>query len=186
MNKEQITNDDQPASSADKETMEDPESIEDGSLSAEEAGEPTATLLKEQEYLNGWKRAQADYKNLQTQMESERATTRRYAKHSAVMTILPLYTNFGLASEHLPEELEGNTWAQGILHIRTQFTQILEEMGVKEIAVANGQAFNPTFHEAVSQEKSEDAESGTIIKILAKGFTLDDEVVMPTKVVVAE
>lgn len=143
-------------------------------------------ISKADEYLEGWKRAQADYKNLQKQMEVERDTTRKYAKLSFIMNILPLYTNFGLASDHLPEELEGNSWAQGILHIRSQFTQILEDMGVHEIPVAVGDPFDHTKHEAVSQEQSEEAQSGSIIKVLARGFTLDGEVVLPVKVTVAE
>ena len=55
-----------------------------------------------------------------------------------------------------------------------------------EIETEVGKEFDPTIHEAVVHEESEEYKEGQIIDILQKGYKLHDRVVRPTLVKVAK
>lgn len=137
------------------------------------------------EYLAGWQRAQADYQNLQKQVAADRESYMRVAKLTTIMQLIPLYNNFELASAHLPKELESNEWVTGIMHIKTQFESVLQDLGVERIVVAENDTFDERLHEALSQESSDTHKSGTIIREISPGYKVSGEVVVPSKVVVA-
>ncbi|HET6846881.1 MAG TPA: nucleotide exchange factor GrpE, partial [Anaerolineales bacterium] len=61
---------------------------------------------------------------------------------------------------------------------------ILEAEGLKRIE-AVGTQFDPSFHEAISQEPAADVESGQVIAVLQQGYTLGDRVIRPAQVRVA-
>ena len=60
----------------------------------------------------------------------------------------------------------------------------LEADGVTPI-IAEGQFFDPTLHEAISQEDHPDYESGQIIGVVQQGYRLGDRVLRPARVRVA-
>lgn len=137
------------------------------------------------EYLQGWQRAKADYQNLQKEVAKERQSFAKFAKAQYISELMPLYNNFQMAFGHLPDELQDNEWVQGILHIKDQFSAVLKEMNVEKIKTKN-QKFDTSLHEAVSQENSSGRKSGIILREVAPGYTMDGEVLVPAKVVVAE
>jgi molecular chaperone GrpE len=47
-------------------------------------------------------------------------------------------------------------------------------------------AFDPHFHEALLAQPVEDAEPGSVVQVLQKGYRLGDRVLRPARVVVAE
>ena len=141
--------------------------------------------LQRDEYLNGWKRAQADYQNLQQRTMKERSIYSKAAKRDFVMQLLPLYNHLVLAFDHMPEELAGNQWVQGMQQIKLQFDELLNDAGVERIETEK-MAFDAQLHEAVSREKSNAHESGMIMKELSPGYAMDGEVVIAAKVIVAE
>ena len=57
-----------------------------------------------EEYLSGWKRAQADYQNLKRDTEKETVKLAKFANLSLLLELLPIVDNFGRAIRHLPEE----------------------------------------------------------------------------------
>ena len=67
--------------------------------------------------------------------------------------------------------------------IFTQFTGILEKLGVTEIE-ALGVPFDPSLHNAIKQVPSEDAESDTVCEVFQKGYKLGDRVIRPAMVAV--
>lgn len=140
---------------------------------------------KSKEYLEGWQRAKADYLNLQKEQVKERESFVKYAKTNYALQMMPLYNNFQIAFEHLPEELNKNDWVAGILHIKDQFSELLKELNIEKIKTKN-QMFDALVHEAVSQENNNDYKSGTIIREVTPGYLIDGEVLMPAKVVVTE
>ncbi|MFA5030321.1 MAG: nucleotide exchange factor GrpE [Patescibacteria group bacterium] len=138
-----------------------------------------------EEYLDGWKRAKADYLNLKKETEKKLEESMQYANAALILQMLPINDHFKLAMEHIPEAEKENTWVKGIIHIRKEFQDLLKQFGIEEIKTI-GETFDPEFHEAVSKEKAEGIESGKIIKEAQPGYKLFNKVLQHARVVVAE
>lgn len=138
---------------------------------------------KMEEYKAGWLRAKADYANLQKRTTVHSSEAIKYANASLILELLPVVDNFGSAYGALPPELESNDWVKGIGFIKQQLEKLLEDNQVKVIK-AIGEKFDPNFHEAVEEMKS-DKEKGTIVEEVSRGYKLEDKVIRPARVKVA-
>ncbi|MFH1192443.1 MAG: nucleotide exchange factor GrpE [bacterium] len=151
---------------------------------------------KNQEYLSGWQRAKADYLNLKKESEKKSQDLIKFANAGLIMEILPVLDNFKLAVQHIPEEHKKLDWVAGIMHIKNQLENILNNFGIEEIKTV-GEKFNPEFHEAVpagtrgfDADSGRDAmprvleEEGVITKELRAGYTMNGKVIQAAKVVV--
>ena len=85
----------------------------------------------------------------------------------------------------MPADVIDDDWAAGVALIYRKFRSQLREQGVEEIP-AEGEVFDPHLHEAVMRRDEPDAESGTIVEVLRKGYKLGDKIIRPSLVVVAE
>lgn len=137
------------------------------------------------EHLAGWQRAQADYQNLKKQAGEEKEQLARFVKAQVLTDFFPIIDNFNLAMEHVPQDAQSESWVQGLLYLKTQFEKTLEDMQVKKINVL-GKQFDVDMMEAVEEKEDKAAESGIVIKELRAGYTLDDTVIAPAKVIVAK
>lgn len=173
---------------------------QDGQAQAEtveaQAGESVVddlTLLRQEleqaraqasEYLDGWQRARAELANARKRMERELAEERASANARLILKILPVLDDFDRAVENLPPELQGVGWVEGILLIQRKLHQILEAEGLREIA-AEGQPFDPAYHEAVAQSDDSRYPEGTVTHVARKGYLLGERVLRPALVHVA-
>ncbi|MAF13817.1 MAG: nucleotide exchange factor GrpE [Parcubacteria group bacterium] len=140
---------------------------------------------KAEEYLNGWKRAKADYSNFKKDAEKRQQEIIQFANASLIAELLPVFNNFKIACQHVPNDEAGKDWVQGFEHIKKQFVDFLKNLGIEEIATV-GQKFNPELHEAVASEKKEDFKTDIIFEEVSAGYTLQGKVVNPAKVKVAK
>ena len=138
---------------------------------------------KAQEYLHGWKRAQADYQNLRKAVEQERVDMMKYANLALLQDLLPLVDHFNLAFKAIPEQERRSSWLKGVEHIRANLLQVLSEYGVSQIE-AKGQPFDPKQHESVGEVASDQAE-GVVAEVVNTGFMLHGKVIQPAKVKVS-
>lgn len=132
---------------------------------------------KVEQYLNGWKRAKADFINYKKEQEQIFEEFIKFSNQNLILQILPVLDNFNLALKHLPKEFENNEWAKGILYIKTQLEDILKNQGVEEIKTI-GEKFNPEFHEVVSGDEQGDV----IVEEIQKGYMLHGKLVRAAKV----
>jgi molecular chaperone GrpE len=137
---------------------------------------------KAQSYMKNWQRAAADYQNFKRRVEEERTETARFANAALIINLLPLIDDFDRALKTIDTSLAGLTWVDGIRLIQRKFLALLEMAGVAEIE-ADGQAFDPSVHEAVSQQPGEE---GKVLSVVQKGYKLGDRVVRPAMVVVGK
>lgn len=147
--------------------------------------ELTEALLKSEEYLHGWKRAQADYQNLQKESAQKQLEYVKYANAELIQELLPIMDNFKAAFRQIPEAEKDSAWVVGFSYIRKQFEDMLKQNGVESIET-EGKPFNPLEHEAVESVKDETVESGIIIAERKAGYKLNGKVIQAAKVVVAE
>ena len=73
----------------------------------------------------------------------------------------------------------------GIELIYRKLQSILDSEGIKRIE-AEGQAFDPNFHEAIGQENTQDVPSGCVSEVIQNGYILGEKVIRPALVRVAE
>ncbi len=142
---------------------------------------------KENEYLDGWKRCQADFENYKKmQMESQREFV-KYAAENLVLQIIPVLDNFHMSTDHVPEDQKNNAWVTGIMHIQKQLENVLKENGATEIETKEGDQFNPEIHEALennNQETKNKEQKNKISKVILKGYKLNGKIIRAVKVVV--
>ncbi len=137
---------------------------------------------KAQTFMAKWQRAAADMQNLKRRTEQERSEVARFANASLVFNLLPLMDDLERALHEVDPNLAGLTWIDGIRLIHRKFEVVLENAGVTQIE-ADGQSFDPTVHEAISEAPGEE---GKIVSVVQKGYKLGDRVVRPAMVVVGK
>lgn len=141
------------------------------------------------DYLNGWKRAMADYANLKRETERDRFESAKFASASLVAELLPVYDHFRKALATRPEapgEPETRKrWMDGIGHIVQRFETALKSVGVVVIT-ETGVPFDPSRHEAMMKETRDGSVPGTVLAVLESGYALHDRILRPAKVTVSE
>ncbi len=133
-----------------------------------------------EEYLNGWKRAKADFLNYQKQTEKDKAEWAMFSNASCVKAMLSILDSL----EGAVVQFTGDH-GHGIVKIRDQMIDVLRSMGVETIK-STGEPVNPEFHEVVAMEKSDEHASGLITKEAQRGYTMHGKVLRVAKVIVAE
>ena len=160
---------------AEEETAEDKASEEEGKA-CEEA--PSA----EEEALNTkYLRLMADFQNYKRRTEKEKNDIYAFANEKIVSELLNVIDNFERA---LDAGDSGDSFVEGMNLIFKQLQGVLEKAGVVEIE-ALGQDFDPNFHHAVLMEDSAEYESGKVTSVLQKGYLLNNKVIRPSMVKVA-
>lgn len=140
-------------------------------------------LKKErEEYLNGWKRAKADFVNYKKDEYKRLEEIVKYSNEEIIHDLIDVLDSFELALN----SLEANTQAEkGMYLIKSKLEDVLKRRGLKKIEVEVGQKFDPNFHEAVRVIEREDDDAGdeeTIAEELETGYMLNDKVIRATKV----
>lgn len=127
-------------------------------------------------------RAIADLDNMRKRTKREIEDAKFDIKLKVLKEMLPVVDNLERALEHAVRE--ANPLAEGVQLVLRQFQTALERLDVTPIEAA-GQQFDPKLHEAIAQQES-DAEPGTVVQVLQRGYCSDDRLLRPALVVVAK
>ncbi|MCX6785989.1 MAG: nucleotide exchange factor GrpE [Candidatus Komeilibacteria bacterium] len=138
---------------------------------------------KADEYLAGWKRSLADYENLQKETAKKLAAAGEYVSQNLLLQVLPIYDHFKLGAAHIPMNQLAEDWVKGILHIKKQFDDFLQNAGVTEIKT-KGEQFNHNLHQALSYQPSDKPE-GEIISEVKAGYLLNGQILQAAQVIVS-
>lgn len=120
-------------------------------------------------------RERADAVNLRRRQEEQIAGLRSIVKSQVIHDLLPVIDNFERALKHVPKELEGNAYVNGIQSIVKQFEKVLADLGVERIKTV-GEPFDPRYHEAVSMEDSEGSQE-IVSEELQSGYRIGDDII---------
>lgn len=126
-------------------------------------------------------RTLADFDNYRKRAERERQDMRRYALLEPMRELVEVVDNLerAAAAAGSADDLK-----QGVDMILRQLGDFLRRHGVVPIE-AEGQPFDPAFHEAVSRQESDEIDEPTVAHELQKGYRLHERLVRPARVVVA-
>ncbi len=160
---------------------EDQEQVETEGGPEEGAAEVAALAAERDEAVDRWMRTAADFDNFRKRVAREREELVTLANERLVKELLPILDDLEralvAAVEHEEARLE-----EGVRLVHRALESLLERNGVKEIDTDG--AFDPHVHEALLAQPSE-ADEGSVIDVVQKGYTLGERVVRPARVVVA-
>jgi molecular chaperone GrpE len=139
---------------------------------------------KSAEYFDGWQRERADFLNYKKRIDRDNAQVYANALVTVLKKYLVILDDLDRALKTHPMRGEGSHWAKGIELIQRKLLNLIECEGVKRMEAEN-ELFDPTRHEAISQEDSPDHKSGQIIEVVQPGYMLGDRVIRPALVRVA-
>jgi len=142
-------------------------------------------LSEKEEYLDGWQRTQADFANYKKRVERDRQQVQQNATANVIRRYVEILDDLERALANQPQDGEGAVWADGIDLVYRKWLSALELDDVKPMEV-DDHLFDPTLHEAISQEESDEHESGEIIEVVQTGYSIGDRVLRPARVRVAQ
>lgn len=129
-------------------------------------------------------RLMADFQNYKKRVEKEKNDIYAFANEKLVLEVLNVIDNFDRALGGEIDKSASEGFVSGMNMIFKQLKEVLEKAGVVEIE-ALGADFDPNFHNAVMMEDSSEYESGKITAVLQKGYLLNNKVIRPAMVKVA-
>jgi molecular chaperone GrpE len=139
--------------------------LEEDKTDEEKKPELEARIVELEE---SWKRALADYKNLERRVSEEREMFIKLANLSLILRFLEIYDSLKLAEVH------DKTIAGPILK---QIQDLLDAEGVKVLIVDRGDIFDPEKMEVLEGSKGEKVE-----KVVRDGFELEGSIIRPARV----
>jgi molecular chaperone GrpE len=122
-------------------------------------------------------RQQAEFENARKRSVKAQAEYREYALADVAKSLLPVLDNLERALEH---KTEAKDFSSGVELIYRQLQDTLNKIGVKPIA-AEGEQFNPEWHEAVETAES-DSQQNRVLNELQRGYTFKGRLLRPAMV----
>jgi molecular chaperone GrpE len=133
-------------------------------------------------YLELARRTQADFENYRKRMARENAAASERGAARLAKELLPALDHLEIAlkaAEGHPEVIKG------FALVRDDLLGALAKSGIQAFS-PQGDAFDPNEHEAMAQQPSEDAESGTVLEVYQQGYRINGQILRPARVVVAQ
>ena len=130
-------------------------------------------------------RAQAEMDNLRKRTAREVENAHKYALERFLKEVLPVVDSMELGISAADNAEDINGLKEGMNLTLKMFIGILDKFGV-EVIDPKGEKFDPQRHEAVSMHALEGHDSGTVIEVMQKGYSLNGRLVRPAMVVVAQ
>lgn len=130
-------------------------------------------------------RVMADYANSQKRAVANEQQARDQGTRGLLYSIMPIVDHFDMALGQDPGKASARDVIQGVGMIKDELLRALSAHGVGLIRPAPNDDFDPTRHEAVTQQAADGVEPGRVVSTLRVGYTLADKVVRPAQVSVA-
>ena len=117
-----------------------------------------------------WKRALADYKNLEKRVQEDKEDWKFFANERLIRRILPVIDNLERLKKHMADK--------GLDLIIKDVVSGLKEFGVEEIN-SEQEEFDPMIMEAL---ETVEGEKNKVIETVSKGYLLNNKLLRPAVV----
>jgi molecular chaperone GrpE len=174
------------AASVDEVAASEPVVLAPG-FTPERIEELKARAAKADEHWDRLLRTTADLENFKKRAAREKSEAAQFANASLLQKLLPILDNFEMA-QMAAQSVQSDSLASlqaGVTMIQQQLKAILTDSGLEEID-AGGKLFDPTLHEAVSQQETIEVPENHIVQQIRKGYKLRDRLLRPASVIVAK
>lgn len=137
--------------------------------------------VEAEDYKDRWLRVLADYQNYRKRVMQERVEIFNEGKKQAILELLPVLDNLERALASLSEGADLEAYRQGMELIVRLFYEALRRLDIEPI-LAEGQPFDPHYHEAFERVEREDLDEGIVIGEVERGYRMGERVLRPAKV----
>jgi len=168
------------------EQTEEQTEVEAQEETTEEVDPLEAALTEAAEYKDKYLRAHADFENAKRRLEKDKMNAVSYANESFAKDILAVIDSFENAIASIESADEENAsevlkqMKEGVNLTYEQLKKILEKNHIKEVDCSG--EFNPEVHQAIMQVDSEEHETGDVVQVMQKGYTIKDRILRPAMV----
>ena len=142
---------------------------------------------KEEDFKEKYYYLAAEMQNMQRRTEKEKDNLLKYGSEKILRDLLEVVDNFertlGFIKDHEDEKVK-NLYV-GLDMVSKQFLDTLSKHGLKKVE-AIGEEFDPNFHEALAQQPAEDKKDMEVLQVHQEGYTLNERLIRPAKVVVVK
>jgi molecular chaperone GrpE len=135
------------------------------------------------EYLDSLQRLKAEFDNYRKRVTREQESFAARASEALLKELLPVLDDLERALD-AAEQHEEAKLEEGVRLVHRSLYEALRKQGL-ELIETDG-PFDPHVHEALLAQPAEDAQPGSVLQVLQKGYRLGDRVLRPARVVVAE
>ena len=129
-------------------------------------------------------RAQAELENYRKRARRELEDSLRYATMPLMRDLLPVLDDLGRAIQAAEKAGEPIALTDGVKMVAQKLEEVLARHDCKKVE-ALGQPFDPTVHEAISQQPTTEYPPQSVMLVAQDGYTLHDRVVRPSQVSVS-
>ena len=133
---------------------------------------------------NQYLRLAADFDNYRKRQETERESLLKFGAENALKKLIEVLDNFERGQKALENVDDCQKVKESFGLVHKQVVETLNKLGMEEIK-AEGEEFDPNFHEAVMRTPTADYPENVVINELQKGYKMGDKVLRPTLVNVA-
>lgn len=143
--------------------------------------------LAEQKAHDNWEksvRAMAELDNVRRRAERDVTNAHRYGLEKILSSLLPVMDSLEQALQ-LADKQGDAAMHEGLELTMRLFLDVLEKHDVQQLD-PQGAVFDPQQHEAMSMQVSADVAPNTVLAVFQKGYTLNDRVIRPARVIVSK
>lgn len=163
----------------------EPSSQGDGAVQAGDT--EVESLRKELDAMKDkYLRSLADCQNIQKRAMAERTEAVQRGQADIAKALLPVLDNFERTMEAARSAKDIKTVADGVRIVHDQLLKVLGEFGLERMELAKGDAFDPTYHQAVAQHPTDEVEAEHVLHVAQAGYSMHDRLLRPATVVVAK
>lgn len=130
-------------------------------------------------------RIAADFDNFRKRSRKEIEEVRRRTVEDTLREVLPIVDNLERAAGAMTDATEVSAVTDGVQMVLRGFEDIANRLGLKRVTTV-GQLFDPTCHDAMQQQETDEHAPGTIIAEIVPGYYLGERLLRPAMVVVAK
>lgn len=130
-------------------------------------------------------RSVAEVENSKKRFQKEKSDLIKFSNESLIKQLLLVIDNLQKAISASQDENSVEAVREGIELTLKGLVDTLEKSGLAQVK-AEGEPFDPNFHEAISEMEDNKVEPGTVIQVLQKGYTLNERLIRPAMVVISK
>ena len=130
-------------------------------------------------------RVTADFQNSRRRLEAETEQRLQFANSALIKAMIPVIDNFERALSVDNAKADAATILKGLQMVHDQWMAVLIKEHVETIDPKVGTAFDPTRHEALIQQPSDQYKDPTVLQTLTKGYALHGRTLRPASVIVS-
>ena len=130
-------------------------------------------------------RLSAEFENYKKRKQRESDEFKKFANETIFRQLLTVVDNLERAISSTPKNSNEDGLVEGVKLTHKEIIKLFETFNVKPVEAEN-QLFDPNFHQAVTQEETDEFPENTVSKVLQKGYLLHDRLIRPAMVVVSK